>query len=121
MLLPTTFDAVAAHAPGTHADWLVLSQAMATHWHIDRDGRGFVGTKRTDLTLTISALFVHPTERGLGHGDRILAEVIAAAPDRDVEITAEAPLHRWLGRRGFIAIRKLKKTAWLLRRPVALG
>jgi GNAT superfamily N-acetyltransferase len=121
MLLTTTFDAVAAHARGTHADGLVLSQAMATHWFMDSDGRGFVGVKSTDLTLTITALFVHPTERSMGHGERILKNVVALAEGRDVEMIAEAPLHRWLGRHGFIAVQKMKKTAWLLRRPAVIG
>lgn len=117
MLLSTTFDIVAAHARGAHADGLILSQALATHWFLDSDGRGFVGIKQANFATTITALFVHPTERGLGFGSRILRDIIAGAGSRDVEIIAEAPLHRWLGRHDFIAVRKMKKTAWLMRRP----
>ena len=121
MLLATDFDVVSAHARGTHADGLIVSRAMAECWFIDGDGRGFVGLKDTSLTLTITALFVHPTERSMGHGERILKDAIAMSGGRDVEIVAEASLHRWLGRHGFIAVRKMKKTAWLLRLPSVLG
>lgn len=137
MLQPTTFDVVAAHARGTHADGLVLSEAMATHWFLDGDGRGFVGIKEATAfkaldvlndgsapkplpVTTITALFVHPTERGMGFGARILRDVMARAGNADVEIIADAPLHRWLGRFGFIAVRQSKKKSWLLRRPCQL-
>ena len=120
MLLETTFDVVAAHARGTRADGLILSGALAQRWLIDSDGRGFVGLKSTTHALTLTALFVHPTERGMGHGDRILRDVIDLAEGRDVEAIVEAPLHKWFGRHGFIAVQKMKKTAWLLRKPAAI-
>jgi GNAT superfamily N-acetyltransferase len=124
MLEQTTFDVVAAHARGTHADGLVLSEALASHWWLDSDGRGFVGLKHgSNFALCVTALFVHPTERGMGFGDRILCDVLEMASNSgniDIEIVAESPLHRWLGRHGFIAIREMKKTAWLLRRPKVL-
>jgi GNAT superfamily N-acetyltransferase len=117
MLLPTSFDVVAAHARGTHADGLVVSQAMATHWFMDSDGRGFVGIKQANFATTITALFIHPSERRLGHGSRLLRDIIALAEGRDVEAHVEPHLHLWFVRHQFVAVHKMKRTAWLMRRP----
>jgi GNAT superfamily N-acetyltransferase len=117
MLMPTSFDVVALHARGAHSGGLVLSQAMATHWYIDTDGRGFVGIKQANFSTTITALFIHPSERRLGHGSRLLRDIIAGAGSRDVEAQVEPHLHLWFTRHRFIAVHKMKKTAWLMRRP----
>lgn len=121
MLLSTDFATVQTRAAGVTCDAFVLSEKLATHWYIDADGRGFVGLDQGAMTFIIKALFVYPTERELGFGDRLLTQIIDLAGNVDIEIIADRDLHRWLARHGFIAVRKMKKQGWLMRRPMAFS
>jgi GNAT superfamily N-acetyltransferase len=120
-LTPCTFDDIAPLAAGTHADGLIISWAMATHWFMDRYGAGFVGFNDAAHRVTLTALFVHPGKRGERHGTRLLDAVIAMAGRRDVDAVVEPPLHRWFGSFGFIAVHKTKKSAWLMCKPGPLS
>jgi len=117
-----TFEDVAIHAAEAHLDGLILSRAMAHQWFIDRHSTGFVGTKQDGRTLLIGAIFVLPGKRKVGNGTRILKDVMDTAGDRDIEVVCKPALHRWFGKQGFIASRKLrdKEDAWLLVRPKRL-
>ncbi|UFW91037.1 hypothetical protein BjapCC829_21860 [Bradyrhizobium barranii] len=123
MLRRCIFDDVSVHAAEAHLDGLILSRPMAHQWYFDRHSTGFVGIKQDACTTTVGALFVLPGKRQVGNGTRILKEIMDAAGKRDIEVVCAAHRHRWFGKQGFIAVKRLRdgKDVWLLRRPRPLG
>jgi hypothetical protein len=112
-----TFADITPHAPVAHADGLILSRAMATAWFLNARSTGFVGTKQDAFRLTIGALFVFAERREVGYGGEILRDVIAAAGNRDIEVTCPELRRRWFGKFGFIAARPGIGGTWLMVKP----